>query len=213
MASSVFGMLAKPLIEDYQGKKIYYVEAIPVPWVGNIGVAYTFIDDFFVLGLNRSTIRKVIDTATTGDSYKKNLITPEIFEKGTFFATLFDGVSVSQSLQSMYEKNQKLVPKILGNTFGISSNMTPLASSYYTTQDRYRRLGKVTSTLSYALGSIAVSGTSENLRVTMDPKKLKNLSGSTLEMWESIKKNPIFPQEVLTESGISLEKFLSLNAL
>jgi hypothetical protein len=29
-------MLAKPLIEDYKGKKIYYVESIPVPWVGKI---------------------------------------------------------------------------------------------------------------------------------------------------------------------------------
>jgi len=63
--SAMINMLAKPLIEDYKGKKIYYVEAIPVPWVGKIGIAYTFVDDFFIIGINRPTIRHVIDTAVS----------------------------------------------------------------------------------------------------------------------------------------------------
>lgn len=63
--SAMMNMLAKPLIEDYKGKKIYYVEAIPVPWVGKIGIAYTFVDDFFMIGINRPTIRHVIDKATS----------------------------------------------------------------------------------------------------------------------------------------------------
>ncbi len=63
--SAIINMLAKPLIEDYKGKKIYYVEAIPIPWVGKIGIAYTFVDDFFIIGINRPTIRHVIDMAVS----------------------------------------------------------------------------------------------------------------------------------------------------
>lgn len=40
------------------------MEAIPLPWVGKIGLAYAFVDDFFFIGLNRSTIHNIIDTAT-----------------------------------------------------------------------------------------------------------------------------------------------------
>lgn len=59
------GFLAKPLIEDYSGKKIYYLENISFPFVGKLGLAYTFVDDFFVIGLNRSTIKRYIDTANS----------------------------------------------------------------------------------------------------------------------------------------------------
>ncbi len=62
---TVAGFLAKPLIEDYQGKKIYYSEGISMPFVGKLTFAYTFIDDFFIFGLNRPTIKRAIDVATT----------------------------------------------------------------------------------------------------------------------------------------------------
>lgn len=83
-------MLAKPLIEDYQSKKIYYVEAIPVPWIGKIGIAYAFVDDFFIIGLNRTTIKNVIDVAKSGDTQKKKILNPGSFATGTFLATMFD---------------------------------------------------------------------------------------------------------------------------
>lgn len=71
---TVVTFLAKPLIEDYSGKKIYYSEKIPVPFVGELSFAYTFIDDFFVFGLNRTTIKHVIDVANSGDSAKKKIL-------------------------------------------------------------------------------------------------------------------------------------------
>ena len=46
--------------------------------------------------------------------------------------------------------------------------------------------------------------------IKIDPKKLSSLSGSTLEMWESIKKEPTFPSAILTEQGVPLEVFLAL---
>ncbi len=207
--SSMFSMLAKPLIEDYQWKKIYYVEAIPVPWVGKIGIAYTFVDDFFIIGLNRSTIKHVIDTAKSGDIRKQSMVTTDSFEKWTFFATLFDGVTSSTELKRMYEKNQTIVPKILNSTFRVSSSIRPLLASYYATEDRNKHLGLKPTSLQYTLGSLTFSGMSENLSVKIDPTKLTSLSGATLEMWESLKKNPTFPPALLTEQGVPLEVFLA----
>lgn len=52
-----------------------------MPWVGKIGIAYSFVDDFFIIGLNRSTIKHVIDTAVSGDIRKKSILTTDSFEK------------------------------------------------------------------------------------------------------------------------------------
>jgi hypothetical protein len=46
----------------------------PIPFVGKIGFAYTFIDDFFMIGLNRSTIKHIIDGAQGSDSAKEKLV-------------------------------------------------------------------------------------------------------------------------------------------
>lgn len=46
--------------------------------------------------------------------------------------------------------------------------------------------------------------------VRVDPTKLKSLSGATLEMWESIQKDPTFPPAILTANGVPLDVFLSL---
>ena len=93
------------------------MEAIPVPWVGKIGVAYTFVDDFFIIGLNRPTIKNMIDTAKSGDIQKKSILATDSFEKGTFFATLFDGVRSSAELKRMYEKNQNTISQLFGSVF------------------------------------------------------------------------------------------------
>lgn len=58
------GFFAKPLIEEYAGKKIYYIDGAAVPYVGKIGIAYTFVNDFFYIGLNRQTIKHIIDVAS-----------------------------------------------------------------------------------------------------------------------------------------------------
>ena len=55
-----------------------------------------------------------------------------------------------------------------------------------------------------------LSGMSENLAVKIDTNKLTNLSGATLGIWESIQKNPTFPPAILTEQGVPLQIFLSL---
>lgn len=208
---SMFSMLAKPLIEDYQWKKIYYVEAIPVPWVWKLGIAYTFVDDFFIIGLNRSTIRHVIDTADSWDKYKKNIVNTESFEKGTFFAMLFDGVNSSSELKNLYKKNQSTIPRFLGDIFRSESTITPFIASYYTTEDRNKRLGKKWTLFNHQIGSLSLSGMSDNLIVKIDPSRLTSLSGTSLEMWESIQKNPTFPSAILTENGVPLDIFLALS--
>ena len=81
---TVTTFLAKPLIEDYAGKKIYYSEKIPVPFVGGISFAYTFVDDFFIIGLNRMTIKHVIDVAASGDQAKKKILDTNMLSSGTF---------------------------------------------------------------------------------------------------------------------------------
>lgn len=90
---------AKPLIEDYQGEQIYYIEAIPVPFVGKLGFAYTFIDNFFFIGLNRTSMRHVIDTAKTGDTAKQSLIDSSTVLANSFFVGLLDGNGASNDLK------------------------------------------------------------------------------------------------------------------
>lgn len=211
--NSMFSMLAKPLIEDYQWKKIYYVEAIPVPWIGKIGIAYTFVDDFFVLGLNRTTIRHAIDTAASGDSAKKHLVNADAFEKGTFFATLFDGSNASQELKWLYEKNRSTVPQMFDSMFRVESEITPLVSVYYATQDRNRRLGEKGIAFHYEIGAISLSNTSEKMFVKIDSSKLKGLTGSTLEMWESLKKDSSFPSALLSTEWMPLDDFLTFSKI
>lgn len=151
----------------------------------------------------------MIDTAVSGDAYKKNLVNVGTFEKGTFFATLFDGVSSSAELKKLYLKNQSTIPEFLGGMVQSESTITPLISSYYATEERSRRLGKKPVLFQYELGSLSLSGSGDTMIVKMDPSKLNSLSGATLGMWESSRKDPIFPAAILTEQGIPLEVFLA----
>lgn len=91
-------LVAKPLIEDYGEKKIYYVENIPFPFVGKLGIAYTFVDDFLVIGLNRPTIKKTIDAMTTTSETKSQLIDQTSFSSGSFLGVVFDGGSASREI-------------------------------------------------------------------------------------------------------------------
>lgn len=109
----VRGFLARPLIEEYNGKKIYYVEGLPIPFIGKIGFAYTFIDDFFTIGLNRPTIKKVIDVSLTQDTRKADILDEGSFSSGMLFATLFDGVSMSSQVAALYEKNKVSIPRYM----------------------------------------------------------------------------------------------------
>ncbi|MBP9779530.1 hypothetical protein KBD33_02800 [Candidatus Gracilibacteria bacterium] len=209
------GFLAKPLIEDYSGKKIYYVEGLPIPFVGKIGFAYTFIDDFFMIGLNRSTIKHIIDGSQGGDSAKEEFIAKTPFSKGTFFAMLFDGVNTSLKLKELYEKNKSSIPRYMrylglegmrnngGNNFFIGA--------YYSAQDRNKRLGREMNPFSYTLGTLSVSGDIENVSVRIDTGKVKSFTGITLQMWNNIESEGTFPKEILSEKGIPLENFLALS--
>jgi hypothetical protein len=133
----------------------------------------------------------------------------ETFEKGTFFAMLFDGVNSSNELKKLYQKNQTTIPRFFGSMVQSESNITPLISSYYATEDRSRRLGKKPVLFQYELGSLSLSGTGDTMTVKMDSNKLASLSGATLEMWESIRKDPAFPASIITEKGVPLETFLA----
>lgn len=154
-AELIKGFLAKPLIEDYNTRKIYYVEGLPIPFVGKIGFAYTFIDNFFIIGLNRSTIRKVIDIANSSDTRKKELIDAGSFATGTVFATIFDGVGSSAQLRALYEKNKTSIPRYMRylkmNNLSNDSGFRTLLSSYYATQDRNHRLAVPVKQFSYTL--------------------------------------------------------------
>lgn len=87
--------------------------------------------------------------------------------------------------------------------------MTPLIASYYATEDRSRRLGKKPVSFYYELGSLSLSGMGDNLIVKIDQNKLSNLSGTTLEMWESIRKDSTLPPAIFADQGIPLESFLT----
>jgi hypothetical protein len=82
--------------------------------------------------------------------------------------------------------------------FRIESEITPLVSVYYATQDRNRRLGEKGIAFHYEIGAISLSNTSEKMFVKIDSTKLKGLTGSTLEIWESLKKDPSFPSALLS---------------
>ncbi len=209
------GFLAKPLIEDYNGKKIYYIEWLPIPFVGKIGFAYTFIDDFFMIGLNRPTIKKIIDTAATWDTAKKKLLKTTPFPPWTFFVTLFDWVTTSEKLRPLFEKNKSSIPRYTrylsmfggGGDTGIQS----LMGSYYVTQDRNKRLWTPVAPFSYTFWSIGFTGNGEDIRVKVDQGKLLSLSWTTLQMWDNIKSDSGFPEEILSDAWISLESFLALS--
>ena len=205
----VVKMLMKPLIEDYKGKKVYYVEAIPVPFFGKIGIAYTFVDNFFVVWLNRSTIHNVIDVALSGDKNKKNIVNPETLSSGTFFATLFDGVTFSDEIKKLYQKNENTLARYIVSNFGNSNNYTSLIASYYSSEDRNKRLEQKGVPFYYELGAVSLDGKEWNITIKIDENKLKNLSGSTLQNWENLKKDPSFPKEILS-GGVPLEVFLTL---
>lgn len=163
-------ILSKPLIEDYNGKKIYYRENIAVPFVGNIGIAYTFIDDFFVLGLNRATIRKAIDTANKKDLRKSELISPTSFEKNTIFATIFDGETLQKTLSGFVNNTsaQSSMLNYIREDEPAQRVLSLLAGKYYAGYERSEKLEKTTRPFLYTLGNIAISGKWENISIRMN---------------------------------------------
>jgi hypothetical protein len=200
--------LVKPLIEDYSGKKIYYIEWLPIPFVGKIGFAYTFVDDFFIIGLNRSTIRKVIDAA--GNKWKDSRVSEtDTFEKNTFFASVFDGVSTSDQLQKLYEKNKTSLPRyvqMLGMDALSGGDTASLVSVFYANKDRNKRLGISLPASTFDFGSLKLESSADSLLIRIDDSKTKNLTGSTLQEWESMKTQESFPKDLLS-TGIPLEDF------
>ncbi len=202
--------LAKPLIEDYKWKKIYYAEGLPIPYIGKIGFAYTFIDDFFILWINRSTIKSVIDGITVWDANKKRLAPTDAFEKGTFFATILDGVEMSKQLKWLYEKNTSSVSRYARYLNQTDASGNSLFGTYYITQDRNHRLWKVTEPFSYDIWSLGFRGDSWKLTVRINEQRLTSLSGATVQMWKDIQTAWDFPKDILSKDGIPLEQFLWL---
>ncbi len=113
-----------------------------MPFVGEISFAYTFIDDFFVFGLNRPTIRHVIDVANAGDAGKKRLLDEHTLPSGTFFSLLFDGEGMSQAIQSLYEKNVKTLPRYMKSLVTEQTSLTSLLSEYVVSYEKAKRLSE-----------------------------------------------------------------------
>lgn len=200
--------LAKPLIEDYKEKKIYYVEWLPIPFIGKIGFAYTFVDDFFMIAPNRSTIKRIIDTSLMGDVRKEEIVDPDGFESGTLLVTLFDGESLSQNMKWLYEKNQSYITRYSRYIDELDmSDMNTLLGTYYSQEDKNKRLGKTQKPFSYTFGSVSIGGNPESLTLKIDENQLKNLTGSALQSWENLKNSPKFPKEIITHGGIPFTDF------
>jgi hypothetical protein len=204
--------LAKPLIEDYEGKQIFYVEAIPLPFVGKIGFAYTFIDDFFFIGLNRTTMKRVIDTAKTGDPHKKDITDSQTSPKWSFFLALFDGKTASVDLEALYEKNRTSIPRYASlldkQIMSGSDPLTPVVSAYYVSSLKTRKLGKVTTSLSYTLGALSLREEDDTISVYLDEAAHKTLSGTSLQIWQNIFTDERFPKGLVEKSGMPIAEFL-----
>jgi hypothetical protein len=206
--------LAKPLIEDYEGKQIFYIEAIPVPFVGKIGFAYTFVDNFFFIGLNRTSMKHVIDVAKTGDTAKRELIDNSTSSQGSFFLTLFDGKTASDDLKGLYEKNRTAIPRyaaLLDKNIlsGGSDSLTPAISTYYVGSIRDKRLGNEVKPIDYALGGFRVFEKDGMMRVRIDESTHGILSGTTLQLWQNMLSEERFPKDIISEKGITVESFLA----
>jgi hypothetical protein len=204
--------LAKPLIEDYEGRQIFYIEAIPVPFVGKIGFAYTFIDDFFFIGLNRTTIKRIIDVAKTGDIKKWEIIDSKTVPKGSFFLTLFDGKSASIDLKGLYEKNRTSISRyanLLDREIMSSSDpITSVVSAYYVSSLKTRKLGKGVTSLTYTLGWLSLIESGDTISVYLDEKIHRALSGTTVQIWKNLSTDERFPKKIWEKNGMPIEEFL-----
>ena len=210
-ASQIQAFLAKPLIEDYGSGKIYYVDAIPFPFVGKVWFAYTFVDDFFFLAPNRPTIRRIIDTGKSGDMRKNDIIGADssVFDN-SFFATLFDGESTSKDIRWLYEKNKKVLPRYMSSLKSElgSSSFIPLISRYYASSLKDTKLWKKTQSFSYTFGWFSIDGDNGDIRVHLDEEKYTHLTGSTLDVWIGLTAKEGYPKEILSKEGISIDTFL-----
>lgn len=98
-------MFAKPLIEDYRGNRIYYIENIPIPFIGNIGFTYSVVENFVIFSLNRTTIKKIIDISHDGDTRKIAITGGAAPEKYTVLGMIFDGQTTKQNISKFFDAN------------------------------------------------------------------------------------------------------------
>jgi hypothetical protein len=202
---------AKPLIEEYEWKSIYYVEAIPVPFVGKIGFAYTFVDNFFFIGLNRTSMRHVIDVAKSWDDAKKSLIDEWTALKNSFFVSLLDGNTASSDLKWLYEMNRTSIPRYaaLFDQNGYWSEwLSEALSAYYASSVRAKRLGLESTAFEFTLWGLSVKDREGEIWVNIDETLQEDLSGTTLQLWENVSTDERFPKELLSENGIKAQDFL-----
>ncbi len=77
--------------------------------------------------------------------------------------------------------------------------MMKLLGTYIASEEKGRRLGKPIIMLDHSLGALHLHGNAQDLIVTLDPAKLTALTGSVLETWKNIEKDPNFPQSMMKE--------------
>ncbi len=185
--SKALSLFAKPFIEEYKGNKIYFVEDIPFPFTWKIGLSYTYVNNFLVISLNKTTIKKIIDTSISWDKWKSNLIDSTTSAKWTFFWFLLDWVSASKQIKDIMKNNTKFVSSINRYLNLWKKDLEYLLSLYYSKSEEEKRLGKKSYEFKYIYWFTTITGKDWEIFAKIDESKTKSLSGATLEKWNSIK--------------------------
>jgi len=201
------------MIEDYRGTKIYYIERFPMYFVGDLSLAYTFIDDFLVIGINRESVKHAIDASQAISNQKSHLLVGGGFEKYSFFVTLLDGKELTRQLKDWYETNPLRLTRGLRSMFFRSGGpIEVLQGDLYRQYERKKRLGKPSEPLEYTYGGLHLWGDMDAVQVSFDERSMTSLTGSVQIEWQNLKSSGKIPEKFLTPEGISLEELLSFRS-
>ncbi len=121
-------------------------------------------------------------------------------------------MSFSTSLKALYEKNMNALPRYVRSLNVNQASMMKLLGTYIASEERNKRLGKVSVSIDHSLGALRLHGDPQDLTVTLDPAKFTALTGSVLENWKNIEKDPKFPQAIM-RTGIPLDTLLQFPLL
>lgn len=210
----IMNFLVKPIIEKYNWKNIYYVDAIPFPFIGKIGYAYTFLDDFLIIAPNRTTIKKNIDVYKNWDLWKKSIITKDTNNINTFLSFLFDGNNMSSQLKKLFENDRNL---LLGTSRLINSNW--MSSWFYSWEfqeiigkfinktELAKRLWEEDYILKYDFWLINIEWKDWDIKVKIDESRKDIFYDTTRQSWDNLKSD--LDENYFSENWVPFDKFLS----
>ncbi len=187
--SKLLDLFAKPMIEEYRWKKIYYVSDIPFPFVWKIQLAYSFVNDFLVISINKPTIKKAIDTSIDWDKNKKKLIDKGTALNSTFFWLIFDWIWASKQISDISKKKPEILWSIWEEAKNIvrSSDSDALLSSYYMLQETKKRLWKEDYPFIYDYWFAKMNWKDWELYLSINESETNAFTWSVKKQWEKIK--------------------------